>query len=1371
MSRGRKWAVWTLGGGFAILLLVAAAALTVVRSQWFYNHVRDRIVETVATATGGRVEIASFRFDWHSLRAEVDGFTLHGSEPADKPPLFRADSVTVGLKIISLLKRDVDIASLDVIAPQVYLIIKPDGSTNIPQPKIARKPGKPAIQTILDLAIGRFSLQHGEIEVAAAGKTPFNASGNNLDARFTYDLNGPRYHGDLSIQPLNIEAGGYHPLPAGITTSLTIEGNRIDVKSARLVSGASRVSFSGAIENLAAPRGSFQFDAQVSVEEATPILRIPELRRGSMQLKGTASWTNPDDIFIAAALHGTGLEYRDPSVHLQGFRADGALTANAKGVDVSGLRLAGDYVTAIGRAPIDARIHAVALRGKDLQIHAVDMSILGGTFQGDAKVLDLTRYSASGNIAGIDARSVVAIYSPEHLPWDASAAGPVSVEGSFKRAAELRASATLTVSPASDSAPVHGQITASYRADDRTVDVGHSSVTLPASQVDFSGTLGRQIHVHLETRNLDDLLPAIGASAAEIPAQLTGTAIFDGTVSGTIDQPQISGHTRVTGAAYNGENFDALEADAEASPAGVRVRNGNLSQGAMRAQFQLSVGLDNWKTPDSSPISVTGTLRGATVAGLATLLDLKDLPVSGGAAGTGKVTGTLGDPHVTADFQLTRGMVQDEPFDRFNGHLNYTNVSLELTGGQLDAGSGQAAVSANYRHAAGNYQTGHLQAHVNTNARPLDQIRALQQEIPGLKGTVQFTADGEADLGPPAAGGATPAVHITALNADITGHNLQLSTQALGDAHLTAASQNGAVRVHLECNVANSDVRGDGEWRLDGDYPGTATITFAKVDLAQLRAWLQPSTASQPSPFSGSAEGQLRIDGPLMQRQSLKAELRIPTLEFGPAPDSGLPAGKLVVHNEGPIVATMTNNVITVESAHLTGEATDFSITGKISLQQKSPLEVRGNGHVDLALLHDFNRDFNSSGSLAVDATVRGALDAPQVNGRAEFQHANFNIEDVPNGISDANGVVVFTGDVTNGTRATVQSFTGETGGGQIELTGFAGYNGGQSIFRLHARATQVRIRYPEGVSTVANASLTLTGTEDHSNLDGTVTIVRVGFNPQSDFSSLLGKSAEPVQTPAAHTGLLGGLNFDIQINTSSDVQFQSALTQDVQMEANLRLKGTFSNPAVLGRINITQGQVVFFGTKYRVNQGSVQFFNPVHIDPILDVDLETKANGIDVTLNVSGPFTKPNLTPRSDPPLQFNEIVALLATGRSPTSDPTRLAQESTSPQSWQQMGASALLGQALASPVAGRLQRFFGVSQLRIDPTLPGVENNPQARLTLEQQVTPDITFTYITDVTNSNPQVVRVEWSFAKQWSVVALREENGLFGMDFFFKRRF
>jgi hypothetical protein len=33
-----------------------------------------------------------------------------------------------------------------------------------------------------------------------------------------------------------------------------------------------------------------------------------------------------------------------------------------------------------------------------------------------------------------------------------------------------------------------------------------------------------------------------------------------------------------------------------------------------------------------------------------------------------------------------------------------------------------------------------------------------------------------------------------------------------------------------------------------------------------------------------------------------------------------------------------------------------------------------------------------------------------------------------------------------------------------------------------------------------------------------------------------------------------------------------------------------------------------------------------------------------------------------------------------------------------------------------------------------------------------------------------VVSIEWDLGKQWSVTALREENGVFGIDFFVKRR-
>jgi translocation and assembly module TamB len=144
-------------------------------------------------------------------------------------------------------------------------------------------------------------------------------------------------------------------------------------------------------------------------------------------------------------------------------------------------------------------------------------------------------------------------------------------------------------------------------------------------------------------------------------------------------------------------------------------------------------------------------------------------------------------------------------------------------------------------------------------------------------------------------------------------------------------------------------------------------------------------------------------------------------------------------------------------------------------------------------------------------------------------------------------------------------------------------------------------------------------------------------------------------------------------------------------------------------------------------------------------------------------------MTYRSDPPLQTSEIVALLAVGRDPATAAGLAAGQVTS-NSFLESG-TGVIGQALSTPVTSRLQRFFGVSHLRIDPQLTGVENIPQARLTLEQQVRRDLTLTYITNLTRTAEQLVRVQWDISKEWSAIAVREENGSFGIDFQYRKRF
>jgi translocation and assembly module TamB len=158
--------------------------------------------------------------------------------------------------------------------------------------------------------------------------------------------------------------------------------------------------------------------------------------------------------------------------------------------------------------------------------------------------------------------------------------------------------------------------------------------------------------------------------------------------------------------------------------------------------------------------------------------------------------------------------------------------------------------------------------------------------------------------------------------------------------------------------------------------------------------------------------------------------------------------------------------------------------------------------------------------------------------------------------------------------------------------------------------------------------------------------------------------------------------------------------------------------------------------------------------------------------LTLTGPMENLKLSYRSDPPLQFEEIVNLLAIGTRPTSDPTIVANTLPPPQqSVGQIGESAVVSQAVAAPVSDRLARVFGVTQLKIDPTFASGSALPQASLTLQQRVANNVTFTYTQDYSQPNSELVRVEWALSPRFSAVATRDINGIFGVDFFYKRQF
>src|ERR1039458_9272180 len=113
-----------------------------------------------------------------------------------------------------------------------------------------------------------------------------------------------------------------------------------------------------------------------------------------------------------------------------------------------------------------------------------------------------------------------------------------------------------------------------------------------------------------------------------------------------------------------------------------------------------------------------------------------------------------------------------------------------------------------------------------------------------------------------------------------------------------------------------------------------------------------------------------------------------------------------------------------VQNLHLTGPQTHNQAQGSASLIAQT-LDGSVNAHVDVGLLQRFKRDMITSGQIVADATLRGTFAKPLVNGKVELQKVSINVADVPTGLSNASGVVEFTG-----ASASFRDLKGEVGGG-----------------------------------------------------------------------------------------------------------------------------------------------------------------------------------------------------------------------------------------------------------------------------------------------------------------------------------------------------
>jgi translocation and assembly module TamB len=303
------------------------------------------------------------------------------------------------------------------------------------------------------------------------------------------------------------------------------------------------------------------------------------------------------------------------------------------------------------------------------------------------------------------------------------------------------------------------------------------------------------------------------------------------------------------------------------------------------------------------------------------------------------------------------------------------------------------------------------------------------------------------------------------------------------------------------------------------------------------------------------------------------------------------------------------------------------------------------------------------------------------------------------------------------------------------------------------------------GLSATSNTSLRLQGTPQNLLLSGNVLLTRFGIGPDVDFAAFAG--AGGVQAPPDPSAPSNKIALDVHVTSSPQLDFQNSYAK-LAGTVDLTVRGTVANPTVLGRIQVTDGSATFAGTKYQLQRGDIFFSNPVRIDPTIDLDATARVENYDVTVGLHGTTTNLKPTYRSEPPLSEADIFSLLALGRT---------QEESQLYSEQQMSAgvdpatSSLLGGALNATVGSRVSKLFGGASVKIDPSYVGTLGNSSARITVEQQLSRQVTVTYATNVNSSAQELIQVQYQLTPNSAIVVARDESGVFSVVYKIRKRY
>ncbi|MGH9470910.1 MAG: translocation/assembly module TamB domain-containing protein [Terriglobia bacterium] len=1324
MSRRISWPVRILIIIFIIVVGVYAAARVVISSRWFHQEIEAYVLQTVQSVTGARPELAGLVIQPFSFKLILRGLTLHGTESSSQPPLLYAQTIVLRISPWTLVRRRLLLSRFFGSGLSVHLFTYADGSTNLPGPA-----GGKAANGSLASELMKLSLKTAVLESANLywnnRKIPIDLAAKNV-ALLLYYAQSHDYWGSFSSSSLRLNVRGRTLPSLALATHLDFSTQGLALN--HLVWRSEGVQGSGEARLAWQPatHGLIQLQAHGELRPLARLMGASSIREGRFTASVQAGYSGNH-----LGAHGN-VQVRDLQVRSASLAPPGKIDVAAS------FTASPDHVS----------------------LTHVQVAALGGVATGEAHA-DLRgktpRFAASLDLRGVRLAEVFASapmgQKLQHLlPLAALAQGKAdaSWRGSFQ---DLKSSFDLVLSPPevvpAGSLPVNGFIRGTAENSPAlAVELTQAELSTAHSKLSAQGALGAGqtgLHVRYTTTDFseaDPILEDVADLSKPIPVQLKSPAVFTATISGSISQPEIQGQLRVGAFTYAGWSWSSFAAGLSVSASHLGISSGQLRSESSAFDFSGAVALTNWKVTPSSELSVTAQASRSPLRGLEDAFGLR-YPVTGVASGRVSLTGTPARLAGSGSFEITDGKIEGEPVDLVSGQVHIDNSVFSFENLLLRKGTGRLSGSASFDLPLRSFA---LQLHGSDFS--LAQIERIQPqpELPGeplsearLQGVADFDLKGSGTLSQPR------------FESTLSVRGLEAEGDRFGDLQAVLALQ----KQQLQATASFRGPAGAFDLKLAagirGEWPAQLSGNFTGFHLDPWIDWIEHSHLQVHPTATGTFTG----SGPLknLSQFSFSAEARTLSIDV---PDFRLA-------NVQPVEIRYQHETLQSNRVEMTGPSTNVAVQLRASLRPPSAFSLDVEGKSNASVLELLDPSLRAAGNFTINVNVHatGSLRQPSISGQIGVESVSLRYGSELPAIAPVSGTIVL-----KGNRATIQSLQGESGQSSVRLTGYVTL-GGTPRFDLGAAMAHIRMEFPSDFISILSGDLHLAGSTAGGELTGDVTLDSMYASPDFNLVSWLGQAGPSLEAaPVSGTpGIASNIRLNVHVSTNPDVRVTSrTLTFTATIDTTLR--GTLANPVATGGIHFQNGQALIAGNRYQITHGDISLTSPFQTTPVLDIEAQTRVERYDLAVEVTGPFDQAKLSYRSDPPLPTEDILSLLALGYAPQQAMMRASGN----EPFGAVGASALLSQALSSQVSGRVQRLFGVSRIRIDPNLLGPSTAGGARVTIEEQVSPDLTITYSTNTAAAQQRDIRVRWDISNKISLIGERDINGVYGFEVRFHRR-